>query len=427
MSFRPRVLRHKDFRYLFLGQAASQIGDRVVIVALALFITRTTGSPTDLGLVLGAQALTLVALLLFGGVWADRVARHRLMILTDSVRAVLHALVAVLILTGAIRIWQLVVIEALFGAAMAFFQPAYTGLLPQTVPEAEIQQARALTQMTDNLAFLLGPLLATALVLGVGAGEAFAFDAATFALSALLLVRVRPRARGTAAEPSGSVVADLRAGWREVRSRVWVWATIAAFTGTLFCVFAQWYALAPGIARDVYGGAGVFGVLEGAAGAGAVIGAVMASRWRPRHPLRSGLTALLAWPTATALFALGAPLPLTALGIFTAGLGFGLMIVFWESALAHHIPPHALSRVSAWDWMGSLALVPLGYLVAGPLAGVFGARVVLGVGSAIGLVLLSAALIPRETRELRDGAPDSVALQRPSPAELAATGARGSA
>ncbi len=177
-----RVLRHKDFKYLFLGQSASVIGDRVVVVAIALFVTQTTGSASDLGLILASQALPLVALLLFGGVWADRLPRHRIMIAADLTRAALHSALAVLILVGAVRVWQLAVIEAAFGAAQAFFQPAYTGLIPQTVPEELIQEASALTQSMENLAFLVGPAIATALVLGVGAGEAFALDAATFVL-----------------------------------------------------------------------------------------------------------------------------------------------------------------------------------------------------------------------------------------------------
>ena len=192
MSSYLRVLRHKDFRYLFLGQSASVIGDRVVVVAIALFVTQRTGSATDLGVILAAQSVPLVALLLFGGVWADRLPRHRIMVVTDLIRAGLHALLAALIFTGAVEIWQLVVIEAAFGAAQAFFQPAYTGLLPQTVPESMIQDARALTESTANLAFMVGPAIATVLVLGVGAGEAFAFDAATFVLSAALLLRIRP-------------------------------------------------------------------------------------------------------------------------------------------------------------------------------------------------------------------------------------------
>src|SRR4030088_1023691 len=143
------------------------VGDRVVIVALSLFITQRTGSATDLGFVLGAQTLPLVGLLLFGGVRADRLPRQRIMIATDLARAALHATLAILIFTDAVQIWQIVVIEALFGSAQAFFQPAYTGLVPQTVPETLIQDAKALTESVSNLAFLIGPALATALVLGL--------------------------------------------------------------------------------------------------------------------------------------------------------------------------------------------------------------------------------------------------------------------
>jgi MFS family permease len=399
-----RVLRHQDFRYLFLGQSLSVVGDRVVVVAIALFVTQSTGSATDLGLVLGAQSLALVTLLLFGGVWADRLPRHRIMVVTDLTRAALHTTLALLIFTGEVQIWELVVIEAMFGAAQAFFQPAYTGLVPQTVPEPLVQDARALTESTANVAFLVGPALATALVLGVGAGEAFAFDALTFVFSAALLTRVRPRRRGEVAAP-GSLLHELRAGWNEVRSRSWVWVTISVFTGAVMCVYAPWYALAPVIARDTYGGAGVFGVLEAVAGLGAVCGAVCGIRWRPAHPLRSGLLLVLAWPVEAGVFALGAPLALVVVCSFAAGFGFALLMIWWETALARNIPGHALSRVSSYDWMGSLALLPVGFLVAGPLAQVLGARTVLGIGSVIGLLLLGLAILPRSTRELTGDAP----------------------
>lgn len=400
MSAYLRVLRHENFRYLFYGQAASAVGDQVVVVTLALFITQRTGSPTDLGLVLGAQALTLVALILFGGVWADRLPRHRIMIVTDAIRLALHATVAVLIFAGTIQIWQLVVIEALFGGARAFFQPAYTGLLPQTVPEELIQDARALTESTNNLALLVGPALATALVLGLGAGEAFVFDAATFLLSAVLLLRVHPRPRGEQL-PAAPMLEELRSGWREVRSRSWVWVTIVVFTGSVLCVYAQWYSLAPVIARDLYGSAGVFGALESLAGAGAVCGAVVGLRWRPARPMRAAMLLVLVWPLQNGTLALGAPVAVVVVFAFATGFAFSLMMIWWETALAQHIPAAALSRVSAWDWMGSLALMPLGFAVAGPLAASFGARTVLGLGSAIGFVLLICGLVPRATRQLR--------------------------
>jgi MFS family permease len=408
-----RVLRYQDFRYLFLGQSASVVGDRVVVVAIALFVTQRTGSPTDLGLVLAAQSLPLVTLLLFGGVWADRLPRHRIMVVTDLVRAALHTILAILIFTDAVRIWQLVVLEAGFGAAQAFFQPAYTGLLPQTVPESMMQDARALTESTANLAFFLGPALATALVLGVGAGEAFAFDAATFVLSALLLMRIKPRSR-QAAEVVVPVLESLRSGFREVRSRAWVWVTIAVFTGAVLCVYALWYALAPVIARRVYGSTGIFGLLEGVAGLGAVIGSLVGVTWRPKRPLFTGLVLVLAWPLQGGVLALGAPLALVVVIALANGFGFSLLMIWWETALAYHIPPNALSRVSAYDWMGSLALVPVGYLVAGPLASAFGARTVLGVGGLLGLLMLIVALLPRSTRELGGpGAAEELTVAQP--------------
>jgi hypothetical protein len=176
--------------------------------------------------------------------------------------------------------------------------------------------------------------------------------------------------------------------------------TIVGFAGAVLCVYAPWYALAPVIARDAYGSAGVFGLLESVAGIGAVTGALCGIRWRPARPLRAGLLLVLAWPVQDAVFALGAPVPLVVVCAFATGFGFSLMVIWWETALARHIPANALSRVSSYDWMGSLALLPVGYAIAGPLANALGAQHVLLVGSAIGLVMLGATLVPRSTREL---------------------------
>src|SRR5690242_15463908 len=135
----PSAARRRDFRLLWLAQTTSLIGDRLVTVALALYVIDLTGSATDLGIVLAASALPMVGLLLVGGVWADRLPRHRLMVATDLIRFALHALLAVLIALGGPPIWLIAVIEALFGSAEAFFRPAVTGLVPQTVPEHEVQ------------------------------------------------------------------------------------------------------------------------------------------------------------------------------------------------------------------------------------------------------------------------------------------------
>lgn len=401
MSSYLRVLRHRNFRLLFLGQSASAVGDQVVIVALALYITRRTGSASDLGFVLAAQSLPMIALLLFGGVWADRLPRHLVMIAADGLRALLHGVLAALVFAGGATVGEMIVIEALFGAARAFFQPAYTGLIPQTIDDHLVQDAQALTATTMNLSVLVGPALGTVIVLTAGAGAAFSLDAVTFVASAALLVPVRPRRRGSETAPERRpVLFELREGLSEVRARPWLWATIAAFAGAVLCGYTTWYALAPAIARDVYGRVGLFGVLESVAGAGAVLGALTGIRWRPGRPLRTGLVMALVWPCQCMAFAAGAPLPVVIVLCAGTGFGFSLFGVYWETALAQHIPPHALSRVSSYDWMGSLALMPLGFAAAGPLAAVLGARTVLGVGGAITLGLLGLALVPRSTRML---------------------------
>ncbi len=425
MSQYLRVLRHRDFKFLFFGQSASAVGDQVVIVALALYITQRTGSPTDLGLVLAAQSLPLIALVLFGGVWADRLPRHRIMTAADYARALLHGVLAASIVLGGAGVAEMIVIEALFGAARAFFQPAYSGLLPQTIPDAEAQDARALSSATENLALLVGPALGAGMVLTVGAGAAFALDAATFLLSAELLRHINPRARGDAPrQERTTVIAELRAGWHEVRSRTWVWATIAAFTVAVLCAYAQWYALAPLVSRQLYGSGGIFGLLESVAGAGAVVGALVGLRWRPRRPMVVGLLLTLIWPIQSLAFAAASPLAVVVVLAFGAGLGFTLFEVWWSTALVRHIPPEALSRVSAYDWMGSLALLPLGFAIAGPLAGAVGARTVLAVGAAVALAMLVVAMVPRATRELTvdesaEQLGDDVAVEASGEAEVA--------
>jgi MFS family permease len=398
-----RVLRHRDFRLLFLGQAASQIGSQVVIVALALFISRRTGSATDLGIVLAANSIPFVGLLLLGGVWADRLPRHQVMIASDVIRGVLHALLAVLIFTGAVRVWEIAVIEALFGAATAFFQPAETGILPQTVPEDEIQEARAVSEASFNLAMFLGPTLATALVLTLGAGYAFAFDAATFVLGTAVLVPIRLRDRGVdEADDSkeSSVLQELREGWQEVVSRSWVWVTIVAYSGILLVSFAPLMTLGPLLARHNYHSLSVWGILIAVSGLGSVLASLVGIVWKPRRQLWIGLAISITWPLANVLFALAAARGLVVGAYALGGFTTGLMMVAWESSLAHHIPPSALSRVSSYDWMGSLALTPLGYVLAGPLAAQLGLRAVILGGGVIGMVLVLVSLLPRSTWNL---------------------------
>jgi MFS family permease len=415
MSDALAVLRYPDFRNLWLGQALSTIGDRLVAVALALFVVQETGSSGDLAIVLAAYSAPFVLFVLIGGVWADRLPRQRIMIAADLARFVLHALLATLILTGGVDIWTVAAIEGLVGTCEAFFRPAYTGLVPQTVPEDEIQNANAITAGSTSAAEMLGPLIATALVLGLGAGEAFAVDAATFLVSAFLLARVRARPRGES-QPRESLRRELALGYREVRSRTWVWATVAAFSVVLFSAFAPLVVLGPLIAEDVWGSTGYYGVAVGVFGAGTVVGALVGLRVRPRRPLRAAMIAALAWPLAILVYALGAPLAVVYVVLPLGGLCIALFDVWWTTALAQQIPPQALSRVASYDWMGSLAMLPLGYIAAGALGDVIGPQTYLALGSAVGLAALLLALSSTGLRELTTPARQRPAGSDPQPA-----------
>lgn len=393
---------HRDFRWLFISQTISTTGDRIVLVALALLVTERTGSTADLGLVLGVYTASHLAFVLFGGVWADRLPRHRIMLSTDLLRGVLHALVALLIVTDAIAIWQLLVIEALFGAAEAFFRPAFAGLVPQTVPEELIQEANALTSLTSTIAEFAGPALATALVLAAGTGTAFAVDAATFLVSAALLALVRPRPRGEPARRD-SLWRELREGFEQVRSRRWVWVTIAVFSFQLLGAYAPYVVLGPLVAEERWGDAAFYGWLAAAVGAGTALGSLLALRWRPRHPLALGIVLTTPFSLLLALVALGIPLAVALAGGVLCGVGLALFGVWWQTALAERIPPAALSRVTSYDYLGSLALLPIGYVVVGALADGLGATEVMAGGGLLAAVVVLMGLLPRQTRELTRG------------------------
>lgn len=403
-----RVLRQRQFRLLWLANSFSWLGDSLVLVALALFITERTGSATDLGIVLSAHAFSLVGFLLLGGVWADRLPRQMVIVVTDVVRCLLHALLAALIFAGTIEIWQIAVIEVFYGAAEAFSRPASTGLLPQTVEESDVQQATAVTTMSRNVTEFAGPALASLLVLGAGAGWAFALDSATFVVSVFFLVQLKPRRRvhAAAADIAGdsaqsSVIESLREGSREVASRPWVWATLASFCSGLFFGLAPWFVLGPVIANERYGHVGVFGFVEAAIGAGTIVGSLVGIGWRPLHPMRSAMLMIMIWPVAAMLYAGGLTLAVVLPASVLAGVGISLFDVWWITALTERIPPDRLSRVTAYDWMVSGGLLPIGYLIAGPVAQHVGAVDVMLAGSALALVSFALGLVPRDTRSLR--------------------------
>jgi predicted MFS family arabinose efflux permease len=289
----------------------------------------------------------------------------------DCARAALHGGVAVLIFTGAASVGLLVVLGGLFGAADAFGRPAYSGLVPQTVPEQALQRGNAVLGGSQNVAEFAGPALATVLLASGGAGYAFALDAATFALSALLVVSLRlPRAAPR--RSPAPLRSELAEGLRQVETRPWIWLMLLVAAGLLLAGFAPWLVLGPSVAGEVYGSADAFAWLVAAAGLGTVAGALVGVRLRAASPVLASVTVLGTWPLLLASFGIGAPLPAVGCLAVLAGGAVALANVWWETALARHVPSESLSRVAACDWIASLGLLPVGYLLAGAAAAALG-------------------------------------------------------
>lgn len=395
------VLRRRDFRLLFLGQGVSVLGDRMVAVALAFAVLEVGGSASAVGLVLACATLPLVGTVLVGGVVADRTPRRTVMIAADLVRVASQGAIAALLIVGAAEVWALAVLAGVTGAATGFFNPASTGLLPEVVPSEELQPANALRAAAVSTGEIVGPLAAGVLVAAAGSGWAIGVDAATFAVSAVCLWGLRLRGRAAAAR--ATFLGDLRDGWDAFRARRWVW-TFVAYFAFVNVLWGAWSALGPVVADRDLGGAAAWGAVLGAVGIGALCGSLLATRTRPRRPLVLVAITEAFFALPLAFLAAGAPTPLLACGAFLSGAGMMLGNSVWESTLQREVPAESLSRVSSYDWFGSLAFYPLGLAIWGPAAGVIGVSAALWIAFGLFLALIAAQLAVPDTRRMR-GAP----------------------
>jgi MFS family permease len=392
-------LHEREFRTLYAGQAVSVVGDGLVPVALAFAVLEIGGSAGDLGIVLGASAASLAVFALVGGVWADRLPRQRVMLAADAVRLVTQGFTAALLLTGNATILALALVQVVYGAGEAFFRPAATGLVPRTVSPERLQQANALLALTYNGGTIVGPALGGILVALTGPGGAFAFDAATFVVSALFLLRLRV-AREAALAERGHFLADLADGAREVVRHGWLWRIVVVSSLWLFFALAPFYVLGPLIADEELGGAGAWATILAAYGVGGLLGGVVALRWRPHRPLFAAMLLLALEAPVPALLALGAPVWVIAAAALVGGVSFGIFMTLWDTTMQQRVPDEALSRVSSFDWMGSLALLPLGYALAGPAADRVGVDPVLYVAAATSIVLAVATAFNPQVRSI---------------------------
>lgn len=369
----PSVLREEpQYRLLFFGQVLSILGDRVMMVVLPFAVLAVGGTVGDVAIVSAAQFIPFAVLALPAGVWADKLDRKKILIASDTARFICQLTAGVLLVTGTAHVAHLAVLAAVYGAADAFFAPAFTGLLPGTVAPINLQPANALRGLSYSTGSIVGPVLAGLLVAFAGGpGGAFLFDAATFAVSIACLIPIRPRVvadvlRGEDPEASTThFLSSLREGWSEVRSRPWVTSFLGGMASYHAIVLPAIFVLGPVLAADELNGAGSWAIITAGFGVGCVLGDLLLLRWRPRFALRVASLMLIGASCQAAFIGSGfGEWTIAGLEVL-AGICVTGTFTLWETSLQEHVPDRALSRVSSYDYLTSAGVIPLGNLVIG--------------------------------------------------------------
>ncbi|GGT94951.1 MFS transporter [Streptomyces lateritius] len=414
--------------YLLLTAAAivTNLGTHGALIAAAFAVLQSGGDGGDVGLVAAARTLPLVLFLLVGGAVADRIPRHRVMVAANALNCVSQAVFAVLVLTGDPELWQMMLLTALCGTGQAFFSPAAEGMLMSSVSGEQVSRAFALFRMAMHGAGIGGAALGGAMIAAVGPGWVLAIDAAAFAFAGALrafldVSHIAERKAG------GGLLADLREGWQEFIGRPWLWSIVAQFSIVVALVGAAESVYGPLVAQEHLGGARPWGLALAAFGVGTLVGALLMMRWKPRRMLLVGTLGV--FPIALPSAALAVPLDVAGLSVamFVSGVAIEVFGVAWMTTLHQEIPEEKLSRVSAYDWFGSTAMLPLSTALAGPAESLFGRREALW-GSATLIVVVTALvlLVPdvrnltRRTKEVTGHADGAVPL--PGPAATIADG-----
>jgi len=416
MSDRSGPLSERGFRLLFCGQLVSLRGSAIAPVALSFAVLQLTDRATDLGIVLASRTIPQVLFLLVGGVLADRLRRHRVMVVTNVVSAASQGMLAVLLLTGAAALWQLAALAAVNGVAVAFFFPASTGIVPQLVHPDRLQSANALLRLARNASQIGGAAAGGLLVAATSPGWGIAADAASYLLSAIILLSLRLPA-GVRTQGS-RFLTELRQGWTEFTSRTWLWVIVAQF-GVVNAAFAAGFLLlGPVVAEHRFGGAAAWGYILAAQSAGYVLGGVLALRWHPARPLYVATIAVFAMAAPMAALADGSPIWAVVIAAVVAGLCLEQFGVQWETALQRHVPPDRLSRVSSYDALGSVVFIPVGYALGGVIAGLVGISATIWGSAALVVAATGLALLSRDIRWLPRDAPTPQAPEPASPTSI---------
>ncbi|WP_329314366.1 MFS transporter [Streptomyces sp. NBC_01262] len=416
------ILKDRSVLSLLSARSISLLGNAMAPVALAFTILQMPGgSATDLGLVLTARLAAQVVFVLIGGVIADRLPKHRVMVGADIVAGLAQATVATLVIAEHATPLSLAFLAVVSGAAAAVFEPASRSVMPQLISRDLLQAANALLQLSMRGGSIIGAAIAGVLVALIGSGPTLAVDAASFLVSAVLLSGLR--LRSTAPGASGpSLLVQLRDGWREFIARQWVWGMVSQLCFVNVLLAGGFYVLGPVVAKESLGGAPAWGVVLTAQALGFVVGSTMASRVHARYPLRLAALLTMGFPLPLLLLAVHAPVAAIAVLAFAAGACIDVYEVLLDTALQQHVPEEMLARVMSYESVGSFAFVPLGLAIAGPVSASVGTGQTLTGAALLIMIAGPVVLLLPSVRGLRGEEPTKAdtpevpaEVHRPSP------------
>jgi predicted MFS family arabinose efflux permease len=405
------VLRERNFRFLFAARAISFFGTNLAPIAVAFAVLRLTGSATDVGLAFAAWTLAQISTLLVGGVVADRLPRRLVMVGSDTVNFCVRFLMGALLVSGHMNVWALIGLQAVGGAAAAFYSPASSGLVPETVPPQMLQQANAFMSIARYAAFPVGAAVGGTLVATIGSGYALLLDAATYGTSAMLIFGIRLPSRARKASAT-NFFRELREGWQAFTEHTWVWLLTGWISFYFLITYAPFFVLGPYVSKQSLGGAAAWTIIVTGEAVGSLAGGLVGLRFRP---MRSMLVIGALFPLTalqSVLLALRAPAPAIGAAAVLAGFAFSFGTVVWETSLQSRIAPDRLSRVSAYNWLGAMAFLPAGYAIAGPVADAIGVSTSLWIGAAWIVITTAVVLTVRDVRDARrDDYPDDDSIE----------------
>lgn len=363
-------------------------------LALAFAILQTPHGSRLLGYILAAEILPNVLLLLIGGSIADRYRRDRLILLSYVGSGLSQAGIAAIVLTGSnpYGMFPFAIFNGVLGALTS---PATRGMLPEIVHRQNIKQANALLNTSHGMARVLGPSVAGLFVATFSGGWAIAFDAASFFIAAACMLGVRIPSHAAVAKES--LISQMRDGWDYFRHRRWIWLITGAFALMNPIQMGVWQVLGPIMAQHSYGATG-WGLTLSIKAVGLLIASLAMLRFSLRRPVRDSMIAVAA--SGLPMIALGQGYPMAVLGLAAAvaGMGSAISRVAWDTALQQAVPADKISRVLAFDEFGSYITIPLGELMAVPLAGAVGYRTIATLG---GIIFIGLAVLPLLEQQIR--------------------------